>query len=409
MFIMGIIKKRKADNSEALDNLKAHKTVQPSRGKVFGTPKILKLEGQEFQRTVNSQVFPSSVNLSRPGKVIKVRKPVTDESDSSDESISNIGLKEVLHISDRLPLDRQRAKRSKIIKSYEVVSMQVSRDVDDTLLEESSRIAELERMRAETEALKTELQQKLQEADETLAKARQEAETILEEAKQRAEELLKQAQVQAQQLAGQVAQQAYEEAYQKGQTEGYNAGYQLGYQRGFETSARAALLFKEELKNLIHIHEELVKSYKEELIKLALEIAKHVIGREIRVDETIVWNNIMSNVEKLRGRDELTIWVNPDDMDYVRSKREELKMLIEDIKTINVMPDPKIERGGCVIESSLGTIDARINVKLEAITELLKRTVEAERDDSESQHLSAIQAPEGDTAETIGESSDQTE
>ena len=59
--------------------------------------------------------------------------------------------------------------------------------------------------------------------------------------------------------------------------------------------------------------------------------------------------------------------VHPDDVHYATEIKEELGHARGDIETLTVKGDASIGRGGCLVESSLGTIDARIEAQLEEL------------------------------------------
>ena len=68
--------------------------------------------------------------------------------------------------------------------------------------------------------------------------------------------------------------------------------------------------------------------------------------------------------------------VNPDDYDYVEKLRPKLFRDNKEIKSIVVTSDPAISRGGCLLETSRGNIDATIESKLEKIYQCFKESIE---------------------------------
>ena len=47
--------------------------------------------------------------------------------------------------------------------------------------------------------------------------------------------------------------------------------------------------------------------------------------------------------------------------------------MLDGVKSFSIIEDSNIEPGGCVIETNLGFIDARIATKLKSIEEALKK------------------------------------
>ena len=55
--------------------------------------------------------------------------------------------------------------------------------------------------------------------------------------------------------------------------------------------------------------------------------------------------------------------VNPADIERMREHRDEL-LALGDVKNIRVIEDQRVDRGGVVVETDGGTIDAKISTQL---------------------------------------------
>jgi len=62
--------------------------------------------------------------------------------------------------------------------------------------------------------------------------------------------------------------------------------------------------------------------------------------------------------------------VNPADLERMRDHRDEL-IAIGDIRNLRVVEDKRVDRGGVVIDSDTGTIDARIRTQLDEARKIL--------------------------------------
>ncbi len=111
------------------------------------------------------------------------------------------------------------------------------------------------------------------------------------------------------------------------------------------------------------------KEFDKAVVKLALAVARRVVVREIDLDEAAVLSRSREAIRKIIGVERIKIHVNPADEEYIREHRNELSNYADSVKEISVEADNKVERGGCVIESELGNIDARISTQFELIEE----------------------------------------
>ncbi|PYS39161.1 MAG: hypothetical protein DMG14_15060 [Acidobacteria bacterium] len=153
------------------------------------------------------------------------------------------------------------------------------------------------------------------------------------------------------------------EAYQQGFTEGQKAGSEIGEKMS------AALLerYSKTLEELNHLRRELLMTSEHEVIRLALEIARKVIKREIAIDEEIILTLVKVALKRVSDHTLITVRLNPKDCNVVKryqSVRTESDSLSDGIK---LAEDPLISRGSCVIETESGIIDARVEEQLREI------------------------------------------
>lgn len=176
--------------------------------------------------------------------------------------------------------------------------------------------------------------------------------------------------------------QMYEEANSRIEYEtkvSQNRGYQDGYQAGVEKGREEAVMSAKELfERVKKIHEEMLRQKveifeknEEELIELAYQIAVKIVKKEIEIDKNIIKNNLMEALKKVPISKSITIIVNWEDLEYIKSIKNQLFSEIQGVEKIEIVENKSIERGGCILETSMGTIDATISSQLEIIFEKL--------------------------------------
>lgn len=150
---------------------------------------------------------------------------------------------------------------------------------------------------------------------------------------------------------------------------------QEAYQTGL-TTARASLNEEVEAaaselrEQLAHTLTELESLYsliasraERDLVKLALEIARKVVHREVTTDADIVLSLARVALERLHPRAVATVLLHPDDFEYVNTHRQALS----NNNAIEITADKAVGRGGCIIQSEHGDIDARIEQQFASI------------------------------------------
>jgi flagellar assembly protein FliH len=68
--------------------------------------------------------------------------------------------------------------------------------------------------------------------------------------------------------------------------------------------------------------------------------------------------------------------MNPSDLKFIQETRTQLSNMIENVDHVSLEAAENIQSGGCIIETDLGEIDARIEKQLQAVKESFKAVVE---------------------------------
>ncbi len=229
--------------------------------------------------------------------------------------------------------------------------------------EEKARL--LATAREEAEAIKKEAERV---AFDEVKRKNNQAQKIRQEAEDEAKRLLEEARQQAAQLEGEIrgrVEKIGEEAREKGREEGRGAGYQEGkaeVQRLIDNLQRiisAAI----ERRNLI------IEESETQVINLVLLIAKKVIKVISENQKNVVINNVVQALRKLKSRGEVVIRVNLADLELTSAHIADFMKMVENVKSITVLEDSSVDRGGCILETDFGQIDARISSQLSEIEE----------------------------------------
>jgi len=157
--------------------------------------------------------------------------------------------------------------------------------------------------------------------------------------------------------------------------QGYDTGFEDGFNKGKEAAKEE---FNPVLKTTQHLVEELSEFRKEmydkverEMIQMVIALTKKVIHFEFSTREDAVQDMIRLGVQSILDRESMVIKIHPTDKEYAESFLPELQHMYSEIKNITFVANPGIERGGCVIETNFGVIDARIEKLEEQIDRIL--------------------------------------
>ncbi|MFB3789030.1 MAG: FliH/SctL family protein [bacterium] len=192
-----------------------------------------------------------------------------------------------------------------------------------------------------------------------LEEAERQAEGIIAEALQQAEDLLAQARRETETLKDQARKQGYQEGQNQAQTEGRNqiSGLVRDFRQMMEEGQR--------------ILESLFRDQEPEIRELVSEIAGRVVQRIIAADDEVVVRVARECIHKAAGRKTIRVLVHPDDQKKVEEWAPEFLRVFDDIEKISIDTDPRVRKGGVIIESGTGGVDGRIDKQMEILDDAL--------------------------------------
>lgn len=165
-----------------------------------------------------------------------------------------------------------------------------------------------------------------------------------------------------------VERDAWEQGLVSGEAEGLKRGEAAFAKRLNELDVKYAAL-EAILGTLAKPLDQLDTAIEQELTRLALIIAKHLVRRELRIDPTQVIGIIRHTVGLLpvANRD-LKVHLHPDDAAIVREKLAAPSGEPEWV----LKEDPLLARGGCRLTTATSSVDARLESRVaEAVNSLL--------------------------------------
>ncbi|ASS75650.1 hypothetical protein CIG75_12055 [Tumebacillus algifaecis] len=108
------------------------------------------------------------------------------------------------------------------------------------------------------------------------------------------------------------------------------------------------------------------------IVDLALEVAKKIMIRESSVDRSFVVEVVQAALDEMHDSGKVEVRVHPDDHAVVQQNRERLRKDVPGQAELLIIKDHSVEAGGCVVCTSFGNIDARIDTQLEEVRKALQ-------------------------------------
>jgi len=107
-------------------------------------------------------------------------------------------------------------------------------------------------------------------------------------------------------------------------------------------------------------------------VELASQMAEKLVRRSMKDNEEVLRVWLEEAIIAMRDARELRILVNPDDFTVAGRFLQNLTKMIPQAARIEVIPDPEISLGGCIVRSMHGLIDQQLESQLQRLVEQLQ-------------------------------------
>ena len=175
--------------------------------------------------------------------------------------------------------------------------------------------------------------------------------------------------VSAQEEAARILQQAEELAAEirlEAQKDAENLRAEA-YRDGLE---KAVEEFEQNLLEVREIRERVWRETEQDLLRLSIRLTEKILGRELKTNKKAISDIVAAALQNARQQEKLTVRVNPADLPVIEKEIENLTPTGR-AHFMDFVADPRVASGGCLIESEVGTIDARLETQLRVLERAL--------------------------------------
>ena len=197
-----------------------------------------------------------------------------------------------------------------------------------------------------------EVKRQTDEAQVIKAQAESEAQKIVADAKEQADQIHAAAEIEKNELK----KNAYDEGLKEGQKNGYDSGKEE-VNRMIDRSHKI-------LEAVLNRREQILSETEEQIVQLVLLMTRKVVKVMSDNQKSVVMANVLSALKKVKARGEVTIRVNLEDVKLTTEHIKDFTEQVESVSGITVVEDSSVDKGGCIVETDFGAIDARISSQL---------------------------------------------
>lgn len=202
------------------------------------------------------------------------------------------------------------------------------------------------------EAAFAEVKRQTDQAQIIKSDAEQAASKIIEDAKLEAERIIQEASVEKENIKATAHQ------------DGYKEGHEQGFMEGQNEVNRLVERVHKIVESVMVRREEILCETEQQIVELVLLMTRKVVKIISENQKTVVLSNVLAALKKIRTRGNITLRVNTEDLKLTTAHVDEFIKRIENVNGISVIEDSSVDKGGCIVETDFGAIDARISSQL---------------------------------------------
>jgi hypothetical protein len=123
--------------------------------------------------------------------------------------------------------------------------------------------------------------------------------------------------------------------------------------------------FEKAVEEIAEVRTHILQEAEETIVTLAAALARRVIGREITLDPEIMMSLAIEGTEALGERDRIVVRLAPFEQEPAYKAMED--RLRRRVPRCEIIQDPTLSPGQCIVESELGRVDESVDTRLATV------------------------------------------
>ena len=164
---------------------------------------------------------------------------------------------------------------------------------------------------------------------------------------------------------------------EQARAEGYHAGHQQGLAEIHQHLGPAVQALTDALNGIQQARHAAADHVEAHAVDLALMLAEKIVAGAIAIEPERVVDVVRGGLRLLSDREGVVVVVNPDDYEIVQLAHDDLVKSAGGFSALDVQSDRRVSRGGAIVRTAVGEIDATLETKLERAREVIEEELSA--------------------------------
>ena len=151
------------------------------------------------------------------------------------------------------------------------------------------------------------------------------------------------------------------------------SAFEEGYRLGLDKAEADLESFRKNLSCFMNARSDVFEYIAPDILEISVNIAKTIIKKELESDPQVLINTIVDVLRTVsKNEPKINIRVRPQAVQFIKDTIPNITYQYGIDSKINIISDPSIEEGGCVLQTNNGIVDASIDTQLEIIKKALE-------------------------------------
>lgn len=173
------------------------------------------------------------------------------------------------------------------------------------------------------------------------------------------------------------AQAEAEEIRRQASAEGFELGRAEGQETGRAQAISAAQALSSALEQIEQARQEMAESLERDAVELALALASKILAGTLEVQPERVLDVVQGALRHISDRRRIAVLVDPEDLQVVSEAIGSVSAQAGGIELCDVQADRRVGRGGAIVRTAEGEVDACIATQLERAREVVAAEIGA--------------------------------
>lgn len=168
--------------------------------------------------------------------------------------------------------------------------------------------------------------------------------------------------------AKKMAAQTEKDGYQKGYVQGEKEGKAAGKHKLEQTTQKINELLAVLKESIGEMH----KQYGNDLLLLIKTIVDRLVHHEVSVNPRVIQSCLLETMDFVVENSVASVHLHDDDLNRLKKNGINQETLSQGLRRVQLVADPHITMGGCLISTNFGEIDATLETRREKLYEAVE-------------------------------------